>query len=132
MSIEINRHIILNNEDYFAIADEFSMLQDLFKQNTLFEKISFLVDMILYPLINICSVLFFKEDLGALTIISIHKTVLKWEQYLHYLKLKSDTDTWKQLVKNIGGPFISTNDEKYHMYVYADAMQRSKNSFFKH
>jgi hypothetical protein len=30
---------------------------------------------------------------------------------------------WTNIVRAVGGPFISTNDAKYHIYVYADGMQ---------
>jgi hypothetical protein len=79
---------------------------------------------VLYPLFTLCSILFFKQQLGLFTVMSIHKTVTKWGQYFRYLELKHMTDEWKTIVKSVGGPFISTNDEMYHMYVYADGMQR--------
>jgi hypothetical protein len=120
----ISQYIVLNKKPYFSIADEFITLYQLFKQETMFEKINFWIDMILYPIYTIFSILFFEKQLGLLTIMSIHKTVTKWTQYFRYLELKYETDEWKTIVQSVGGPFISTNDEMYHMYVYADGMQR--------
>ena len=120
----IGQYIILNNKSYFSLADEFITLYQLFKQETLFEKISFWVDMVLYPLFTLYSIMFLNGQMGLFTVMSIHKTVTKWFQYFRYLELKSMTDEWKTIVQSVGGPFISTNDEMYHMYVYADGMQR--------
>jgi magnesium-transporting ATPase (P-type) len=120
----IGQYIILNNKPYFSLADEFITLYQLFKQETVFETLNFWIDMVVYPLFTLCSILFFKQQLGLFTVMSIHKTVTKWGQYFRYLELKYMTDEWKTIVKSIGGPFISTNDEMYHMYVYADGMQR--------
>lgn len=61
---------------------------------------------------------------------STHKTISKWHQYLRYIELKYETNEWKAIVQSIGGPFISTNDDKYHVYVYADGMQRLHDNLF--
>ena len=122
--MNISQYIILNNKPYFSLAEEFINLYQLFKQETLFEKVSFWVDMVLYPLFTLYSIMFLNGQMGLFTIMSIHKTAIKWTQYFRYLELKHMTDEWKTIVKSVGGPFISTNDEMYHMYVYADGMQR--------
>ena len=86
--------------------------------------------MILYPLYIVFSTLWFEQPIGMFTVLSIHKAVSKWQQYIRFLQLQEKTDEWKRLIQSIGGPFISTNDETYHMYVYADGMQRSYNHLF--
>ena len=68
--------------------------------------------------------------MGVFTIISIHKAVTKWQQYLRYLQLETVTNEWKEIVTSTGGPSISTNDDTYIMYVFADAMQRLRNRLF--
>ena len=127
---ELTQHIILNTKNYFQIAEEFVNLNKLFKQETLFEKLNFWIDMVVYPLYLIFSTIWFEQPVGMFTMLSIHKTVSKWQQYLKFLELKEKTDEWKRLIQSIGGPFISTNDQTYHVYVYADGMQRSYNNLF--
>jgi hypothetical protein len=130
MSLEINQYLILNKKRYFSIAEEFVKLEQLFKLETLFEKVSFWIDMIIYPIYTLFSTVLYSQTLGILTIMSIHKTVTKWQQYFRYVELKSEITIWKEIVRSAGGPFISTNDDTYHSYVYADGMQRLHDSLF--
>ena len=130
MSDEINQYLILNKKRYFSIAEEFVNLEKLFKLETLFEKVSFWIDMVIYPIYTFISILFFHQQMGIMTIISIHKTVTKWQQYFRYMELKSEIAEWKTIVRSVGGPFISTNDDTYHSYVYADGIQRLHDSLF--
>jgi magnesium-transporting ATPase (P-type) len=130
MTRYINQYLILNNSNYFAVAEEFTILDQLFKQDTVFEKLNFWIDMVIYPIINLISIIVYNQRMGIFTIISIHKTVTKWQQYIRYLQLKSETNEWKEIVNSIGGPSISTNDDTYIMYVFADAMQRLRNRLF--
>lgn len=127
---ELTQYILLNKQNYFQIAEEFVNLHQLFKQETLLEKLNFWIDMILYPLYIVFSTLWFEQPIGMFTVLSIHKAVSKWQQYLRFLQLQEKTNEWRHLIQSIGGPFISTNDETYHMYVYADGMQRSYNHLF--
>jgi len=130
MTHYINQYLILNNSNYFAVAEEFTMLEQLFKKDTAFEKLNFWIDMVIYPIITLISIIVYNQQMGVFTIISIHKTVSKWQKYIRYLQLKSDTDEWKAIIHSIGGPIISTNDDTYLMYVFADAMQRLRNRLF--
>lgn len=122
------QYLILNIKNYFELAEELVQLEQLFKNETLFKKLSFWIDMVIYPISIIVSILYFGQNMGIFTIVSIYKAISKWQQYLRYLELKYDVDEWKSVVDSIGGPFISTNDDKYHVYVYADGMQRLYNS----
>jgi hypothetical protein len=106
------------------------MLEQLFKKDTAFEKLNFWIDMVIYPIITLISIIVYNQQMGVFTIISIHKTVSKWQKYIRYLQLKSETDEWKAIIHSIGGPIISTNDDTYLMYVFADAMQRLRNRLF--
>ena len=130
MTVYVNQYLILNNFDYFAVAEEFVVLDQLFKQDTVFEKLNFWIDMVIYPIINLISIIVYNQRMGVFTIMSIHKTVTKWQQYLRYLQLKAVTSEWKEIVNSTGGPSISTNDDIYIMYVFADAMQRLRNRLF--
>jgi len=127
----LGQYLVLNTKPYFKMADEFVRLNQLFKNETTFEKLNFWIDMVIHPLINIISILLFKQQLGVFTILSIHKTVTKWQSYLKYLELKTEIDEWKAIIHSIGGPFISTNDDTYQSYVYADGIQRLHDSLFR-
>lgn len=128
--LEINQYLILNKKRYFDIAEEFVNLRQLFKLETLFEKLSFLAEMIIYPLYSLFSIVLYNQRMGIVTIMSIHKTVTKWHQYFRYLQVKRDINDWKAIVMSVGGPFISTNDDTYQSYVYADGMQRLYDDLF--
>jgi hypothetical protein len=127
----VTQYLILNKVDYFAVAEEFTTLEQLFKKETVFEKLNFWIDMIIYPMINLISIIVYNQQMGVFTIMSIHKSVTKWQQYLRYLQLKTITNEWKEIVNSTGGPSISTNDDTYIMYVFADAMQRLYNRLFR-
>jgi hypothetical protein len=130
--LEINQYLILNKKRYFEIAEEFVNLGQLFKLETLFEKLSFLVDMIIYPLYTLFSIVIYNQRMGIFTIMSIHKTVTKWQQYFRYVQLRTEINEWKSIVMSVGGPFISTNDDTYNSYVFADGMQRLHDSLFEY
>lgn len=127
---DLAKYLVLNKKPYFKIADEYVQLNQLFRNETTFEKLNFWIDMVIHPLINILSMIFFNQQLGVFTVLSIHKTVTKWRSYLRYLELKTEINEWREIIHSIGGPFISTNDETYHSYVYADGMQRLHDSLF--
>jgi len=130
MTLHVNQYLILNNTDYFAVAEEFTILKQLFKKDTIFEKLNFWIDMVIYPIMSLISIIVYNQQIGIFTIISIHKAVTKWQQYLRYLQLKSEIHTWKEIANSTGGPKISTNDDTYITYVFADAMQRLRNHLF--
>jgi hypothetical protein len=119
-----NQYTLLNIRNYFEIAEEYAILEKQFTNDTLYKKVNFWFDMFLYPFGLLVSILYFGQSMGIFTVMSIHKTVTKWQTYLHYLLLKSQIHEWKSVVNSIGGPFISTNDNAYQSYVYADGMQR--------
>jgi hypothetical protein len=62
--------------------------------------------------------------------LTLYRAFEDWKQYLHYLDIKRQIHEWKELVHSAGGPYISTNDEMYQSYIYADGMQRLHNSLF--
>lgn len=130
MTQYVNQYLILNHFDYFAVAEEFTTLNQLFKQDTVFEKLNFWIDMVIYPIVNLISIIFYNQRMGIFTVMSIHKAVTKWQQYIHYLFLKEKTNEWKEIIQSTGGPSISTNDDTYIMYVFADGMQRLRNRLF--
>lgn len=126
----INQYLILNDRDYFDLAEEHIRLEQIFKKEGL-GRLVLWVDMIVYPLVMIFTTIWYGQDINIFTVMTIHKTVTMWIDWFQYYNITQETHEWKKFVQNAGGPFISTNDPTYHMYVYADGMQRLKNSFFK-
>lgn len=59
---------------------------------------------------------------------TIYRMVEDWKQYIRFLEIRKKIHEWKELVRSVGGPFISTNDDLYQPYVYADGMQRLHNN----
>ena len=47
-----------------------------------------------------------------------------WKKWARYQVLRDTARNWILLARCYGGPFISCNDPKYHVFVYAEAMER--------
>lgn len=126
-------YLVLNyNTSYFAKAEEYIQLQKIFMKETLLENLSMWIDMIIYPIYVLGSILFFKQSISVFMISSIHKCVTMWINWIRYKILNSEMRTWMNIVRSMGGPFISTNDPTYHMYVYADGMVRLEDRLLRH
>ena len=61
--------------------------------------------------------------------LSFQKCGKIWYDWIRFKELQKMLREWVAIVRSIGGPFISANDAEYHMFVYADAMQRISDSF---
>jgi hypothetical protein len=118
----IIRSLILQPTNYFQIADEYVSLQKLFVKETFFEKASLWFDMIISPLITIIQL--FVNGMDIFLVYSLHKVFSLWKDWFRMKYLQTIIRQWKQIVKQVGGPFITCNDAEYHVFVYADAMQR--------
>ena len=128
--MNISQYLILNKKNYFSLADEYVEHQTTFQKESFLEKLSLIVDMLIYPFVNICMMLFYKQDVSLFTVMMIHKTVTLWMKWIRYIELKSEIHEWKDIIGSVGGPFISCNDPTYHSYVYADGMQRLHDVLF--
>jgi hypothetical protein len=128
--MNISQYLILNKKNYFSLAEEYIGLQTTFQKESIFEKLSLVVDMLVYPFVNICMILFYKQELSLFTVMMIHKTVSLWINWIRYIELRNEINEWKKIVSYVNGPFISCNDPKYHAYVYADTLQRLHNVFY--
>jgi hypothetical protein len=117
-------YVLLNNKKYFAKADQFITLHEKFNPENLISKISLWTEMIISPLITLSQMLFFGKMPDIFTVLSLHKTVSIWLSWFEWKELQSAIREWIKIVRSIGGPFIGCNDARYHMYVYADGMQR--------
>jgi hypothetical protein len=114
----------LPESDHFAIAEEFIKLTKEFAPETVIEKVELWIDMIFYPLYLIYQMI--TGSFSFLSVFSIQKCVQTWIRWFRFRTLKETMQTWLTTVRSVGGPFISSNDPEYHMYVYADGMERIK------
>ena len=117
-------NFIENSTDFFKDTNEY------FDLRRKFQGIFIWFDMIVAPLITIVSFLLYGTyDLFA--ILGFWKALTAFQSWLRYRYLMSRLKVWKALVNENGGPQISTNDPEYHIFVYADGMQRLQNKLFK-
>jgi hypothetical protein len=126
-----SNYILLNGKSFFEKAEEFVELQTKFIKETFYEKLSLWVDMIISPLITLVMCLYSKELPSVFTMISLQKVVSLWYDWVRFKIMAQDVGEWVSIVRSVGGPFISTNDPTYHVYVYADGMERLRNSLFR-
>jgi hypothetical protein len=121
----ITQYLILNNTNYFAKAEQYIQLHQLFKTDTFYEKLSLFMKLIGNIILSIVT----KSQPLSLAF-TIYKMVQDWLEYIKYIEVRQQIRDWKKIVRTTGGPFISTNDETYLSYVYADGMQRLQNQLF--
>lgn len=121
----VGQYLVLNKKNYFAIADEYVTLKQLFKTDTIYEKLGLFMKLIG----NILLTLLWKSQPLSIGL-TLYRAFQDWKEFIHYLDIKRQIHEWKEIVHSVGGPYISTNDEMYLSYVYADGMQRLHNSLF--
>ena len=122
------QYVLLNNKTYFKTADDFITLHRRFVPENFITKMSLWMDMLVSPLISLFQIICFKKMPDVFTVVSIYKTVLIWLDWFRWKEMQQTMREWIKIVRTIGGPFISCNDAEYHMFVYADAMQRIHDS----
>ncbi len=111
-------------EDYFAIAEEFVTLQKIFVNDSMMEKMKVWMDMLIYPIFLIVYAIWNAEFPSVFSLFSFQKCYVLWTQWFRFRTLGQKIREWTKLVKSIGGPWISSNDAEYHVFVYADGMER--------
>jgi hypothetical protein len=125
------QYVLLNNKTYFKTADEFITLHRRFVPDSFIAKLGVLTDMIVSPLITLFQMIIFKKLPDLFTVLTIYKTALIWLDWFHWRQIQQTIREWIKIIRTIGGPFISCNDAEYHMFVYADGMQRIHDSLLK-
>lgn len=113
-----------NSTDFFKDTNEYFDLRRKFK------SIYVWVDMIVAPLITIIT-FFIYGNWDMFALMGFAKSIMAFREWLRFRELSAKIYRWKDIVNNSGGPDISTNDPEYHIFVYADAMQRLHNKLFK-
>lgn len=119
-----SKYLLENSTDFFKDCYQY------FDLRRKFGGIMPWIDMIVGPLITIIS-FFVYGTYDAFSLLSFGKALAVFLEWLEYHQLSKRILEWKQIVRSNGGPVISTNDPEYHVFVYADAMQRLHNSRFK-
>jgi hypothetical protein len=99
-------------------------MNEQFAKEGIIDKIMSWVDMVISPIITLVMALYYGEAPSIFTMMGLYKTASMWNDWIYFQLLKNEIHEWTQIVQSIGGPFISTNDPKYHPYVYADGMHR--------
>jgi hypothetical protein len=114
------------SEQHFSIADEFVTLKSVFITESLLDTASVWIDMIIYPLyilVRLCML-----DFSPFYVLSLMKSYQLWIDWFRFKELGQTIKGWTKIVKSVNGPWISTNDPDYHVFVYADGMERIKHS----
>lgn len=130
LTVGLVNDILLMPNNYFQLAEEYVSLQKIFSRETLLEKIEIWMEMIISPLMMIAFSIFNGQSPDILSILSLQKCITLWKDWFRMRELRSIMQKWIRIVRTIGGPFIASNDAEYHMFVYADAMQRLHDSLF--
>lgn len=119
--------VIVDHSHYFEVADKFILLQERFAPESLFDQVTLWIDMVIQPILSILQILFFQKPVDVFTLLTVQKTMTLWLDWFTWKDYQLKLREWISIVRAVGGPFISSNDAKYHMYVYADGMQRIYN-----
>jgi hypothetical protein len=108
----------IENKSYFNLTTEYLELQKIFLSENIFDYLILIFDLILYPIWIIFT------GMTYMDIFTLMKCFHLWKDLLRFQELHTEIWYWKFMVQLVGGPWISTNDSDYHLYVYADAMTR--------
>ena len=122
--------ILLSPNNYFEVAEEYVSLQNIFLKESWLDNLSLWIDMVIYPIFSFVSIFMYSQTPTMFTMLSLHKTITIWSNWFRFKTLTYEIREWMNTVRSIGGPFISVNDPTYHVFVYADGMQRIWNSLF--
>jgi len=114
------------NDKFFQLADEYIHLKEKFQTEGILELLHLWTDMVFYPLyivIQLCML-----ECSTMYIFSLMKAYQMWVDWFRLQELELQVQSWKDMVRSMGGPWISANDPVYHTFVYADGMERIKHS----
>ena len=120
------RKLKIPNNKYFELADEYIHLKEKFHCEGILDTLYLWSDMVFYPLyivIQLCML-----EISIVYIFNLIKTYQLWMDWFRLQELEVQVQMWKDTVRSMGGPWISSNDPVYHTFVYADGMERIKHS----
>ena len=128
MNSLVGSYFVMNSHSFFEVAEEFVELQKKFVKDTLYERVFLWIEMLVSPVSAIAMCFWNNEAPSVFTSISFYKCIMLWFDWIKFTILTHEIRDWTRIVRAAGGPFISTNDSDYHVYVYADAMERLRTS----
>jgi len=128
MNSLVGSYFILNSHSFFEVAEEFAELQKKFVKETLRERIFLWFEMLVSPIMAVVMCYLNNEPPSIFTSMSFYKCIMMWFDWLKFTILTHEIRDWTRIVRSVGGPFISTNDSDYHVFVYADGMERLRAS----
>jgi hypothetical protein len=128
MNSLVGSYFILNSHSFFEVAEEFAELQKKFVKETLRERIFLWFEMLVSPIMAVVMCYLNNEPPSIFTSMSFYKCIMMWFDWLKFTILTHEIRDWIRIVRSVGGPFISTNDSDYHVFVYADGMERLRAS----
>ena len=115
-------NIQIKESPFFEEANEFVELGRKFNSESTLQTVTLWIDMILYPIF-----IFYRAcmlQFSPMFVMSLMKSYQLWVSWFRYQVLIQNARMWTQTVRLMGGPWISSNDPEYHIFVYADGMQR--------
>jgi hypothetical protein len=107
---------------YFKDADELVTLESKLIYETFLDKTILMMDMFLYPLyvlIQLCMMNF-----SISFIFGLMKSYEVWVDWFRREELREEVAEWVRIVKSVNGPWISCSSPEFHVFVYADGMER--------
>lgn len=120
--------MLMRPKNYFSLADEYVSLQKIFSRDTLLGKLELWIEMIISPLIQFVMAVWNQKIPDMFQLMSLQKCAQLWKDWFRMREIRSEIHVWMKIIRSIGGPFISSNDAEYHVFVYADGMQRLHDS----
>jgi hypothetical protein len=120
--------ILMRPKNYFALADEYVSLQKIFSRDTLLGKLELWIEMVISPLIQLILAIWNQKIPDMFQLLSLQKCGQLWKDWFRMREIRTEIHSWIKIVRSIGGPFIASNDAEYHVFVYADGMQRLHDS----
>ena len=120
------KHLNIPSQPYFEQAEEFVHLTEKFITDDWMVLTMLIIDMVLYPFYVLYQ--WIKLDFSVLHILSLIKTYQLWIDWFQFCYLGKQIREWKETVRSVGGPWISTNSPDHHVFVYADGMERIRYS----
>ena len=121
-----SRKMKIANEPYFQLAEEYISLKDEFYCEDMLATGYLLFDMIIQPVYSIFRMCMM--DFSYMYIMTLVTAYQKWIKWFRLRELEPKIEEWKATVRSLGGPWISTNNPEYHVYVYAEGMERIRHS----
>lgn len=125
---QLSKFIVLE-PNYFEKADKYVELSHVFLKENWMEQLGLWIDMIIYPIFFLCMFVYNSDPPNIFTMLSMYKAIELWIKWYEFQSLNADIREWVNIVRSIDGPFISTNDPTYHVFVYADGMERIKRMY---